>query len=60
MNKVASLIFCFLSFTINAQVKKYTLLECVNIALEKKNSNSTVLLRTKNTTKMGLTPTTGT
>ncbi|MAC62563.1 MAG: transporter [Flavobacteriaceae bacterium] len=35
MNKVASLIFCFLSFTINAQVKKYTLLECVNIALEK-------------------------
>ena len=35
MNKVASLIFCFLSFTINAQLKKYTLLECVNIALEK-------------------------
>ena len=35
MNKVASLIFCFLSFIINAQVKKYTLLECVNIALEK-------------------------
>ena len=35
MNKVASLIFCFLSFVINAQVKKYTLLECVNIALEK-------------------------
>ena len=35
MNKVASLIFCFLSFTINSQVKKYTLLECVNIALEK-------------------------
>ena len=35
MNKVASLIFCFLSFTINAQVKKYTLLECVNIALKK-------------------------
>ena len=35
MNKFASLIFCFLSFTINAQVKKYTLLECVNIALEK-------------------------
>ena len=35
MNKVANLIFCFLSFNINAQVKKYTLLECVNIALEK-------------------------
>ena len=35
MNKVASLIFCFLSFTTNAQLKKYTLLECVNIALEK-------------------------
>ena len=35
MNKVTSLIFCFLSFTINAQLKKYTLLECVNIALEK-------------------------
>ena len=35
MNKVASIIFCFLSFTINSQVKKYTLLECVNIALEK-------------------------
>ena len=35
MNKVASLIFCFLSITTNAQLKKYTLLECVNIALEK-------------------------
>ena len=35
MNKVANLIFCFSFFNINAQVKKYTLLECVNIALEK-------------------------
>ena len=35
MNKVASLIFCFSSLILNAQIKKYTLLECVNIALEK-------------------------
>lgn len=35
MNKVANLIFCFSSLILNAQVKKYTLLECVNIALEK-------------------------
>ena len=35
MNKVASLIFCFSSLILNAQIKKYTLIECVNIALEK-------------------------
>ena len=35
MNKVANLIFCFSSLILNAQVKKYTLLECVNTALEK-------------------------
>ena len=35
MNKVANLIFCFSSLILNAQIKKYTLIECVNIALEK-------------------------